>query len=435
MASFRLGTARVDITPPVGTPMQGYAARTHGSTGVHDRLSATATAFDDGSRRAAIVSCDLIGLGRGSVRSIRSAAARLCHMDPGAIMVNCSHTHGGPATGGRSYVKTRADYLRTLERQVATTVALAVKDLEPAGLSTGVGEARIGANRRAQQDGKMVIGVNPEGPTDPEVLVLRADDATGAPYGLVFSYSCHGTTLGGDNYLTTADYVGYARSTMESIPSDRSCISSFLSGTAGNINPHPRGTFELARRQGITLGAEVLKASQWTQPMESSTISHAQIDIDLPLAPPPTQEVLRDELPRLEAELRAAKRRGEHNAGLKAQVFWRREMLRRIRTNSVKEAIRAEIQAIRIGDMGVVGLPGEVFVEIGLSLKHRSPFNHTIVSGYTNDNVGYIPTARAFEEGGYEPNSFVYLMEQKFEPGVEDVARESALRVLQATVE
>jgi hypothetical protein len=139
---------------------------------------------------------------------------------------------------------------------------------------------------------------------------------------------------------------------------------------------------------------------------------------------------LRAELVKLEEEMAEASSVGGRDPGLLAQIHWRREMLRRYETGSVKKSMRAEAQALGIGPLGIVGLPGEVFVEIGIQIKEHSPFSHNMVAGYTNDNLGYIPTSVAFEEGGYEPNAYVYMLEQRLEPSVEEAALSAGLSVL-----
>ena len=77
-------------------------------------------------------------------------------------------------------------------------------------------------------------------------------------------------------------------------------------------------------------------------------------------------------------------------------------------------------------------LAGEVFVELGIHAKKHSPFGSTMIGGYTNGNMGYIPTRSAFDEGGYEPNSHVYLIEQQYDPGIEEVAKRGMLEVLES---
>jgi neutral ceramidase len=432
MSELKTGVGRVDITPPIGIRMQGYAARTHGAIGIHDRLEATAIAFDDGSNRIAIVTCDLVGLDRISVRKSRRIASEICGIDPNAVMISCSHTHGGPAIGRRSYVEAEKQYLHILERQIATSVALAVGDLRNSKIFVGKGSINIGVNRRLLTETGMVIGVNPDGPIDPDVAVLRIDDESGKTRALLFSHSCHGTTLGGDNYQITADYVGYARRTIEGALREDGTISSFVNGAAGNINPHPRGTYELARAHGIALAGEAIRTSQAAQEAEEPAILHHEVETVLPLSEPPPLEEIEAGLRDLQKELQSKESKGIHAPGPRAQVLWREEMRRRIQKGSVKDGIRVRIQAVRIGPMAIVGIPGEVFVEIGRGIKEESPFAHNIVAGYTNGSFGYIPTAQAFEEGGYEPNSHVYLLEQKFSPNVGEIARKASMDALRA---
>jgi hypothetical protein len=412
--------------------MQGYASRTHGTDGIHDRLQATAIAFDDGKHSIAIVTCDLIGLDRTSTEKIREIVKRTCGVETTGIMINCSHTHGGPATGSRSYVTPPEEsYLRTLEGKVASAICKAILDLQNASTYLGSGEVQIGANRRARSDGGMVIGVNPSGPIDREVLALRADSLDGHSFGLLFNHSCHGTTLGGENYMITSDYIGYARKTLESTLGD-GFLSAYMNGAAGNINPHPRGTFEHAKMHGLTLGAEALKASQTAEPLESTTLSYASRSVEFPLSLPPPKNQLESDLDELLPEYERATKRGEHVPGIWAKIVWTREMLERIETDTVKTHLDAEIQAIRIGELGIVSLPGEVFVELGLHAKRHSPFDRTMIGGYTNGNMGYIPTSVAFDEGGYEPNSHVYLVEQQYDSGIEEVAKMGMLEALES---
>ena len=414
--------------------MQGYASRTHGAEGIHDRLQATALAFDDGRKQVAIATCDLIGLEAASARNIRKSVSDASGLNPEAIMINCSHTHGGPETGRRSYVGPPDEsYLRELEGMVASAISKAVLDLKEADMLLGRGEVRIGANRRAMSEGRMVLGVDPSGPIDPEVTVLRVDHR-GHTFGFLFNHSCHGTTLGGDNYLTTADYIGYARETVESVLG-RGALSAYVNGAAGNINPHPRGTFELARRHGISLGAEVLKTGQAAEPVDQVDLNYSQKIVKFPLSSPPSREQLESELEELVPQYERAVSSGEHVPGIWARISWAREMLERIQANAVRDHLDAEIQALRIGPLGIVSLPGEVFVEIGLHAKEHSPLPYNMVGGYTNGNMGYIPTRTAFSEGGYEPNSHVYLIEQQYDPGIEQVAKDGVLEVLRSCAE
>jgi len=431
MSSLRVGTGRVDITPPIGTWMQGYAVRDHGTEGIHDNLKATAVAVENGQRIVALLTCDLIGLDDATVDAVRRRASTLSGIDPQAIMVTCSHTHGGPATGRRSYTTRDEHYMGMLEKQLATAVAMAVKDLRSASALVGTGSVRIGVNRRAARDGDVVLGENPEGPIDPEVLSIRFDDSEQRTLAVVFNYACHGTTLGGDNYLVTADYIGYARSTLERALPEGRALSSFVNGAAGDINPHPSGSFDLARRHGLVLGAEALKASQVAREIDEPSISHCRVRAHLPLSRPPSLRELKADLTELKASLGEGKGKVRASPETVAKILWTEEMIRRSEKDEIKDHTTIEVQALRIGSVGIVGLPGEVFVEIGLEVKRRSPFEATIFAGYSNGLVGYIPTDGAILQGGYEPvRSCYYLMEQQFERGAERAVVSAALQAL-----
>ena len=430
--SLLVGSARVDITPPLGTWMQGYAVRDRGAEGIHDRLEATAVAMADGDTAAAVLTCDLIGLDFVTVERVRRKTAKLCGMDEKNLMIACSHTHGGPATGRRSYTRRDEGYMAVLEGQLATAVALAFKELRESSAHVGTGTATIGINRRAKREGKTVLGENPEGPIDRDVTALRFDDSEGDVHSLLFNHACHGTTLGGDNYLITADWMGYARRTVEAGLGGRGVLSGFINGAAGDVNPHPRGSFELARMHGRVVGGEVIKTQALAERIESPDLQVSQVEVDLPLLPPPSLDELRTLLRDLESAQEASKREGKASPELVARIRWTREMIQRVEAGKVKKRLRAEIQAIRIGTTALVGVPGEVFVEIGLRVKRRSPLSPTFLAGYCNGLVGYISTEKAIEEGGYEPQkSFYYLMEQIFAPEIEEVVVQGALEALE----
>ncbi len=427
---LEVGMARVDITPPIGSRMQGYARRDHGAEGIHDGIFSQAFALDDGSTTLAIVCCDLVGLSHKSTERARKMAEEMCNIDPGAVMICCSHTHGGPAIGGRSYVEAESEYLHLLERQIATSVSLAMENLANSELLLGQSSAHIGVNRRLARNGKMVIGRNPEGTIDPEVQVLRIDNLEGKIRGLIFNYACHPATLVADNYLITSDYVGYARGVIRGALDLESNGCGFVNGAGGDINPYPRGNYELAQKHGMELGSQVIRGSFRAHPLEAGCISWKRKMISLPLSPPPPFEEMEREFQNLEEELNDLKREGGRNTRMEARVLWLREMLERTDSGSIRRTLPVEIQAFRIGNLGIIALPAEVFVEIGLSIKRKSPFQNNIIAGYSNGNIGYIPTAKAFQEGGYEPESYVYRLEQGFQPQVGEITEEESLKLL-----
>jgi len=421
MGKLKAGLARIDITPPVGGPMQGYAARTHGSEGIHDPLYAAALVLDDGCTKLAILSCDLIGMPQERTDTIRKMASERTGIPEKNIMICCSHTHGGPSMREEGYIPGDPVWLKVLEKQLAGLVQLGMNDLNGAKIGCDSGEARICVNRREWRDGKVVIGANPDGPIDPELVVMKIESPEGAPRGVLFNFSCHCTTLGGDNYLLTADYVGYARQFIERFLGSERSISMFVNGAGGNINPHPRGTFDWADRHGTTLGAETVKTLVGIETTDEAELSSAVRTIQLPLQPPPDLEILKEEKKKLEEQAANLEKGKPMPPSLRANLIWVGEMISRIENNRVQKSMSVEIQAFRIGDIGIIALPGEVFCEIGMAIKKQSKFRKTIIAGFSNGSVGYIPTAKGIEEGGYEPDiSRRYGTEQHFAPGVEE---------------
>ena len=83
-------------------------------------------------------------------------------------------------------------------------------------------------------------------------------------------------------------------------------------------------------------------------------------------------------------------------------LAWARELQALAERDEVLPPPAAEIQVLQIGPAVVAGLPGEIFVELGLRLKAALPDRPVFVAGYANGNVGYVPTRAAYDEGGYE---------------------------------
>jgi len=324
--------------------------------------------------------------------------------DPGSVMISCSHTHSGPATRGlRSIGRPDEAYLDVAARKIIGAVAMACRDLAPSRLGFGRGDVLVGINRRMRgSDGRTTLGRNPGGPVAPWVDVIRVDREDGSPYAVLSSHTAHPVVLAGNNLLVSADYPGYA---MRFVERNEPVISMFAQGCCGNVNSDPvGGTFEDAKRLGTILGAEIVRTFESIRTVPDISIDVSSALLKLPLMElPPREELLR------EAErYRAALRRYEgdperlRRSAEASFVEWAEDALALLDDPSRPTSVDFPVQAIRMGDGVIVGLPGEVFVEYALRISSRSPFNPTIVLGYTNGCIGYVPTEEAYGEGGYE---------------------------------
>jgi hypothetical protein len=392
--NLRAGVARLEITPPVGLDLTGYLARENPSIGVRDPLYVRALVLDDEDRQVALISCDLLGFDRALMVELRDRIALRTGIPAPHVMVACTHTHGGPATM-RLVDCGEIDpaYVEGLLPRMVDAVAQAQSHLEPATLAVGHAQSTAGVhNRRTPGD---VI--------DPAVGLLRVDESAGKPLAVVVNYTCHPTTLTSDNCRITADYPGLV---VDRIEAECGGVALFLMGAIGDVGPIARGEESLA-----TVGNGVADAALAALPTLAANaltrISVASEVLALPLLPLPS----RDDWLALRASYESAALAAEQSANpasAKAQwamVHWTERMFEQMQDESLSPTVEVEIQTLRLGDLVIVGVPGEFFVELGLQIKEKlqkAGVQQVMIVGFANGNVGYIPARRAYPKGGYE---------------------------------
>ena len=421
------GTASAKITPPVGVELTGYAGRPGPSAGVHDELYAKALVLDDGSTRVGILSLDLLGLTSEDAARIRTLASAKAGLPPGNLLVTCSHTHAGPAVQFLRCCGTPdPDYVEWMVETSARAVGEAASDLAPAEVLFATSRSDIGMNRRAPY--LQLVG-NPEGAVDDEVgiMLIAAKDGRKA---VVYNYPCHGVVLGHENVLISADWMGAASRAIEDATGARAL---FLQGCGGDINPRLRGGFDAVEQTGQSLAAGVVAALEEAVPAGGPLAALSE-SVELPLLPPlpPEQlaKIATDAARRIREGMASGK--SEHElSGYEAQRLWAQGIADLLERKDPPRRLVAEIQAIRIGGVRIVALPGEAFAEIGLQIKSFG--EKVLVAAYANGNIGYIPTARAYLEGGYEVDSaYRYYGLQMIGPESEAVVVRAAARLLSA---
>jgi hypothetical protein len=399
----KLGVARVDITPPVGIAMVGFAGRDDADD-VHDPLTATALGCvaDDGP--AVMVALDLLGLRAETVAEFRQAVAAAADVHPNRVILACAHNHYGPAVDRSTDAPLVAAYRENLKHLVAGVARQALAHVRPARLGVGSGASDIGINRRERRaDGQVVLGQNPAGPIDREVGVARIDDADGRPMATVVNFACHPVCQGGQMRSLSADYVGRTRTVVEAL-TGAPCL--FLQGACGNVNPvlmiH---AYEPARTLGTRLGCEVVRVRETLTPSEVGRLVLRQRRIGLPRY----RHGNAGQAAALEAELEREVATLSQPGASPGQRWWAEHRLARIaevvrswRTGEALSPVEAEVQAWRLGDLALTTAPGEVFCEIGARVKERAPAPHAFYAAYANGYMGYVPVRAAYAEGGYE---------------------------------
>lgn len=448
---FRAGAAVIDITPHLGGSIVGYM-NDRRSKRIHDPLQVRCLVLDDGQQQVAFVVCDLIAIAGAQV----SAARHLIHSHTGIplhhTLICGTHTHSGATSVSVFQSDPDPRYLEWVVTRIAEGVRNAAANLQPARV--GWGSAREPAlvfNRRfhmkpgtvppnpfggvdAVQMNPGVLNPNiirPAGPIDPELSLLAAQTTSGEPLALLGSYALHyvGNNPGDD---ISADYFAiWAREVArglgqccpgEAPTADRPPFVAMLAnGCSGDINnidvSHPMEQaypYEHMGKVARTLAGAAVKAWKTIEFRDAARLDVREAMVKLHVRKPSSAD-----LDRARGILSAAK------PELKslAEIYARETVLLAERPDRVE----VPVQAIRVGDLGIVTFPGEAFVELGLEVKKTSPFAGTMMIELANDYAGYIPTRAAFELGGYE----TWRAQSSFlEPGAAEVVVAAALRLL-----
>ena len=392
---FKAGVSKVVISPPVGSMLAGYGNRMEGSIGVHDDLYAKALVLDDATEKVAVVSCDLGGVSKEIVSKVRQDVEADLGIKGNNVMVTATHTHSGP-----DFSLSNGEYLNVLTKKIAGSIRAAYYNLAEARMGAGKGEALIGYNRRNPKF-NYFLRPYPEGARDPEVGILRVDDKEGNMIATIINAPCHAVVLGSTNLLISADYPGYATRVVETM---KGGVAIFLNGCCGNINPvNTWGPYTVIRdkiitgpvlfreaeRLGNILGGEALKVME-----EIETTSEVKLKVKRSEVLLPTRKDMPEKWIKWIQSIKPDHPRYE---------FYQHILK--------GEGILTEVQAMALNNIAIAGLPGEVFVEFGLEIRKKSPFKYTIISELTNESIGYVPTAKAFEEGGYDVVSSVMTPE------------------------
>jgi neutral ceramidase len=423
---WRAGLASVDITPAESIWLAGYGARTKPSEGVIAPIFAKALVLEDprGSRLV-IITSDILGFTRALSDPIADQLARKLKLRRDQILFTSSHTHSAPVVRDYavfSYGLTQEQeaaverYSRELETKVAQVVEQAFKDRSPARLSFGRGKAGFAINRRVSKPDGFQISVNPVGPVDHEVPVMRIAGTDGELRGILFGYACHNTTLGGDIYQVNGDYAGFAQAALEK--KNPGATALFVSGFAGDANPNPRGKLEHAQQYGEDLANSVNAVlSQKMEPV-SGNLATAFDYVQLPFSTPPTKE-------ELEARLKEKDLIRQRNA---------RRMLDIIaREGRLPSHYPYPIQVAQFGTSStLIALGGEVVVDYSIRLRKELAEHPLFLIAYANDVMGYIPSLRVLKEGGYEGGGSMmfYLRPGTWAEGVEEMIVEKVRQLV-----
>jgi neutral ceramidase len=419
-AEVRVGVAATDITPPLGIPLAGYYHE-RGADGVLDPLFSKAMVIESDGERAAFVILDLIGITRAITDQARTEIEKTTGIKGDHVMISATHAHTGPVLANRGKLSSdmggqqsiAVDYTEALPAKIAASVRRANERLQPAQLSVAKGRCEgLTFNRRYfMRDGSVGWNpgkLNPEivmpaGPVDPEVSLLYVEqpDAAGPTQSIAsyVNFAMHPDTCGGSKI--SADWPGALGRVLAGYHGTNH-LTLVANGTCGNLNHFdtswrwPQGTAIEQHRIATILGATVFQAYKDLRPLTIGPLRAKSelVELALPEITPAQVEEARQTLAATKDD--------------RAGNFMK--LVRSYRAVDVAgregKPHHVEVQVIAFGnDLAWVSLPGEMFVELGLAIKKRSPFPQTFLVELANESLGYIPDRRSYAEGNYEPES------------------------------
>ena len=391
----------VDITPPVGTGLDGYVARKGNSLGIHDPLLGQVLLLDLGEQQLVLISLDLLGITLEWTQQIREGIAQAIGVPTDHTLVACSHTHSGaagfmpPSPGITSFEDPKLK--KSVARKLIGAAIRAKQGLLPAQIGVGRGNVRgIGLNRNDPLNG----------PVDDEVIVMNVIDIDGNPIAVWVNHGCHPTVLGPENLYYSADYPGAMRSNLRKIYPNT--VFLFTNGASGDVSTRftrRDQSYNEVERMGRLLAGEVLKVMQTNNPQQGVKLSAITKEIELKFRSFPDKHTTQLEIERFKAKLEKLIASGASHGEIRRAITrvqgaeGQAEMANGIRGRSSNTS---QIQILTIGDLTLVGLPGETFTSTVLDIKSSSSKSNICVVSYANDYQGYFPDAFSINTGSYE---------------------------------
>lgn len=397
---MKVGIAKAMITPAVKGKILG----------VRHELYAKALLLEDGETRVVLITADISLFGKDAADAIRERVQRLTGIPGSHIMLAASHNHSSAATtmldrwSGLSCEPDEHYFWYFVDRIVGM-VFQASQNMVEARIGAGKGNAKLNINRWVLTPEGAKWAPNPDAPDDPEISVLRIDDASGAPLAMLVNFAAHASVLTWGKYIS-ADFPGYLQDAIEKLYDGR-VEAFFVNGASGDLKVNWLRTREDgkidfvycseeagARRIGYAIAGEAVKVFEMTETSCLAGLSVASTKVSFPMLPAPTADEVRKEL----------EERRRKGAEAPWDAEWAARIIPELESGTAPKTIEGEIQCIALaGKIVLLALPGEVFVEVGLRLKQMSPVEDLFIVGYANGYVGYLASDKSLREDGNKP--------------------------------
>lgn len=418
---FRAGAFAQDISPLKFPVSSNGSMQDKLADSVHDPLHARCLVLDDGMKQLAIVVCDSCMIPRELLDEAKRIASNATGIPVERMLISATHTHSAVTVTGVFQSEPDAEYQQFLVERIAQGIQRAHANLRPAKIGWGVAQDQTqvfnrrwkvkpgtvladpfgkGTDRVKMNPGNLNAALlEPSGPVDPDVSILSLQSPQGKPIGLLANYSLH--YVGGVPPLS-ADYFGeFARRMGELLGAENSdppFVGIMSNGTSGDINnnnygapPRPRQQpFEQIRHVADSVARAAMDAYKQVKHRDWVSLAMAEREIELGVRLPSA-----DDLVRAQELLSMAKGPPYQN---QPEIYARETVL----LAKYPPTVKVRLQAVRIGELGIVSSPCETFAAIGLEFKRRSPLKPTFTIELANGYNGYLPTPEQHALGGYE---------------------------------
>jgi neutral ceramidase len=433
-----VGLSEIDVTPPRGIELTGHWRRRFADE-VRDPLFARALVLDNAQDPPiCLITVDMLSVQRGTVLRCREAIEQATGIPGERIAISATHTHYGPMVARiwTRDVRPDDDYLAEFEAGIVEAATSAWEARRPGQIAIGWAfEGKLSFNRRfMMRSGEVVMHPEPgstdilyqEGRTDPEVGVISVRDESGKPLGWWVNFACH-ATVGDRSTAVSADYPGELSREMKRRHGEET-VTLFGNGCCGNLcqidvfDPErPTKGDPILHEIAAGIADAVDRAENEATFTDHLPLDARVVEVQIPLRwiDPKVEQAARELLEDEEYDENDPRQHKEHT--------YARMIVELVEEKRERPLTPAEIQALRLDRFALVMLPGEIFVEHGLTIKLKSPAERTFVVELANGIVGYVPTREAFAGGGYEQR---LGNNSKLSPFAGEMMTESALALL-----
>jgi Neutral/alkaline non-lysosomal ceramidase, N-terminal len=364
---FQVGTAKIEITPPVGLPMAAYGART--SVGIHDPIFARAIAISSGTVTVVLVSIDLLAVTDDLARSVFKKVQAAVPLPEEDLLIAATHTHSGPGSIGKRFWETLAagPYNDAVFEMTADGTARAAIEAYRRLQAATVTYGRTNAGDLILN--RMIAG----GPTDPELSFLIFKNREGRPIAYLINFSAHPTLLRSTNRLLSGDFPGVVSRVLEESEGRKDVVALYTSGAVADQRTRPpkgNNVFERADRMGHELAERILAEDAHWPSQDLVEVMSDKIPLELPA-------------PQIKV-----------NPARRLPIWMGRALLDGA----------TSVQVVRIGRTLLLAVPCDLGSQIGLALKRyaRARGMEAIVVGFANDYIGYVISEEYYATPAYE---------------------------------